>query len=48
MHVSWKKLHFHNYQKDHHQKPNINIMFRVTVPAAKVINRVSNFLPGHK
>ena len=24
------------------------IMFRVTVPAAKVINRVSNFWPGHK
>ena len=24
------------------------IMFRVTFPAVKVINRVSNFLPGHK
>ena len=39
--VSWKKLLFHNYQKDRHQKPNI--MYRVTVPAAKVINRLSNF-----
>ena len=24
------------------------LIFRVTVPAAKVINRVSNFWPGHK
>ena len=43
--ISWKKLPFHNYHKDYHQTLN---MFRVTAPAVKVINRVSNFWPGHK
>ena len=39
--VSWKKLLFDNYQKDRHEKP-------IIVPAAKVINRESNFWPDHK
>ena len=32
---------------DHQQKPFIK-MFRATVPAATVINRVSHFWSGHK